>query len=409
MPDLLHLGLPAFTRGSTRFESTVFAFGLTCLGSLSFLFVADNTFVGPMPLIQSLARSDPQSLILDRAHLGFALFVQSCNRTDPVPPAFSSTRLGPTLFVSDFTQLDLPPSSQGMAELELPSPAFDLLHLGSPALLHSFACSGSLAFTFGMSRPGFLSSMPVVDAVKLGFLLSLRSLVCSGLVVLVLDPLRLGPFLLLHTYACLDSSFPAVGVTSVGLLLLLPVVGIATFGLMLSVHNFAWLDLTVLVPDFLHPGLSISFKSFACVDLVVPASDSLHLGPPLFFRSFAQPEFAASISGMSCSGLVSSLSVVSSGYPDFLLFLQSCFRLGPLLLALDFLHIDLSSSLQSFAHSGSTSSLFGATCLDSTLLALDSALLEPVVPLRSHAQLGFAPSTLCATRISSLSSLHSHT
>lgn len=97
--------------------------------------------------------------------------------------------------------------------------------------------------------------------------------------------------------------------------------------------------------------------------------------------------------------------VRSISCPDTPLLLSGLSRCGPLVLAFDFLSLELLSSSKAFAKIDSLPSVLA--CRGSRLLALDFALLGSVLFVRSFAQVDLPSSPMSVTSLESALSLQS--
>lgn len=169
------------------------------------------------------------------------------------------------------------------------------------------------------------------------------------------------------------------------------------------------LDFSSSVLDFLHLGLAMFLHSLACCEPAMPVFDLLHLGSPSPMRSFSRLGFSCSLLGLSRPGSVSLLSTISSALLEPLVLIRSVSRLGFALPVFDFLHIGSLFLLRSMAYFDLFMSASGLSRLDLVflLLAIESTHSESFLPLRSCLHLGLGLLVLDFARADSLLLLRS--
>ena len=192
VPDLLRPELLLSVRSFTCFGLAVPAIGLSCVGPISSLPVADNCLMGSAPFARSLSRPGSSSSALDVAHTDLPAPLKSPAHIGFTAPIMSMVRMGLLASALDLLRLDLALLLHSLARLDSALFVLEPSHLGFPVPLRSFAHLGSSTSLFGLSCPGPVSSLPVTDDSCLGPSFSLQSFARAGSAMPVLDPIHMG-------------------------------------------------------------------------------------------------------------------------------------------------------------------------------------------------------------------------
>ena len=146
-------------------------------------------------------------------------------------------------------------------------------------------------------------------------------------------------------------------------------------GFVLSLFSQVRLDLSFLALEFAHLGASLLLQSISYSGFGLSVLDFLRLGFLLFIRSYACIDSSASMLGLSCTGFVFPLFMIDAVHSGFILFSQSLSCCESVMSTMDFLRLELLPLVQSFACSGSTAPVIGVSCsgLLSFLSLIDSA------------------------------------
>jgi len=166
-----------------------------------------------------------------------------------------------------------------------------------------------------------------------------------------------------------------------------------------------------LIRSFAHPDFMISAVDFVHLEPLPLLRDSAHLDSPMFLPGSSRSGSVFALPVIDSTLLGSSMSVHSSACFDFAL------------LALDLLHLELSTLIQNsgrvdltfpvcgkllsdfllfslgFVHVGLPLFLRSFSCSGSLLLALDFAKAESLLFMRSIVQVGFAPLIFGLSRV----------
>ena len=133
-------------------------------------------------------------------------------------------------------------------------------------------------------------------------------------------------------------------------------------------------------------GFLLPLQGSACLGSVLFVLDFLHMGFFAFLQAFGRGDPMLSVLGLTRLEFVSSLPVVDYTHLGSLTLLRGPAYMGLAPLALDFLHLELLPSLQSFGQTGSPLSLAGVARLDPSLFVLDAVTMASSLSLRSPAR-----------------------
>ena len=331
--------------------------------------------------------------------------------------------------------LGSPAPARSSAHLGLVALILDRLKLGSPLPLQSFVQVGLAVLLVGLSRTDPVSSLSVAESATPGPVVFARSFSRTGLVLLVPDPLRLGPPLPSHSTAHLGSPAFLYGLACSGSVSLLPVVACAHSGPLLLLHSigcpgssilalafghlgfslflqsssrmgpavlaFGMTDVGVspLLLDFVQSGSALFARSLTCPELIPSVPDLLCLDLAPSLRTFGHPDSLALVPGSSCLGFVFLLSVAASTTLGSFLSLRSIAWLGASALVPRYARTDSVPPLRSHGRSGATLPVCGVTCFDSSAFVPDSVHPGSSPLMRSSARSGLV--------VFALDSLHS--
>ena len=294
--DFLQSGLTPSLQSLSRPGAVVLVCGLACSGlSLPAL---DPVSFGFVPPVRSPAQSDFAALVPDSLHPGSSVPIRSSIRLGILLLATDFLDLGPLTFLRSPSHLGLALSVSGLGCPGFLMLAPDLVHMGSASTARSPARLGTAA--------------PVPDSLHPEVPSSPHSACCSDPTLSALDFLHLDALLPLRSLGRLDLASLAFGNARIGFSL--PVLDPALCDSPLLVRSFAYMELAVLVSDYLRLGL-----------ILLP-------------RGFMHAGLAALVPGLTRSDFVFSLSVADSARPGLPALLQSLGRMEPSALALDFLH-----------------------------------------------------------------------
>ena len=194
--DSLHLGSFTPSRCSSCFESLALAFGLSRLGSVSFLSVVASTNLESSSTARTYACLGLPPSALDFLSLGFFMFPRQLCRLGLACLLFGLAWLGFVflLLVVSFSHLGPLMSLRSSARLELPAPAPRYGHTGLALSSRGTQRSGSILSISGLTRPGMLllapdpthlESVPLVHSfVRIDFLPSLLDFLTLGFLTL---------------------------------------------------------------------------------------------------------------------------------------------------------------------------------------------------------------------------------
>ena len=167
----------------------------------------DHLCFDALPLARSPARLDFLVLVLDVSYPGSSPTARNLARIGFIASTSGLSRTGfvSLLSASEGSMPDAPLPLRAPAKLEIPFAVPEPAHLSSLMLLQSCFRLGSTVFTMGLSRPGPVSPLPVVDVVHLASFLPLRSSAWPGSVPPATDSSHVSASLLLRHAASLDS------------------------------------------------------------------------------------------------------------------------------------------------------------------------------------------------------------
>lgn len=225
----------------------------------------------------------------------------------------------------------------------------------------------------------------------------------------LIDAATFEPSMFLHSMACPDfvSLVPDFGIVDLSL----STRSSSKLGSALSLVDFAMVGFMTLIRSFAHPDFMISAVDFVHLEPLPLLRDSAHLDSPMFLPGSSRSGSVFALPVIDSTLLGSSMSVHSSACFDFAL------------LALDLLHLELSTLIQNsgrvdltfpvcgkllsdfllfslgFVHVGLPLFLRSFSCSGSLLLALDFAKAESLLFMRSIVQVGFAPLIFGLSRV----------
>ena len=280
--DSLELELLPAIRGSVRCDSQFPASGQ----SRSDLTLLARSFVtlGLVLLTSSAVRLGAALLALDSSHFGSSALTQNMGRLGLLPLVFDFLFTEPSTLTRGSNRLGSSAFLSGIARTALPAPTLDHVHMGSALPTRSLVClglvmpvpdslhpdfplpphghsrHGPIVFLWGLSRLGFVFSLPVISSTNSGSAPPLRSLLRHGPAALTLDLLHLDPFLLSHSSGKPEAAASMFGISRCGPLVLALDSGLPDF--LPPPQSYARLELLLPVPDLLHMGFGLPLRSF---------------------------------------------------------------------------------------------------------------------------------------------------
>ena len=349
-------------------------------------------------------------LIFSNAHFNFGSSVptRSFAQYGPILPVFGKVSSGFVLMATDAIEAGstLPLQSRsslgaflpaiGRAWLGMPVAVPDPLKSGPLLLVQSLGQSGSAAFALGCCN---LASAP-----------TLRSVSCSGFMVLLFGVTCLGTSLPVLDFILLDVAPPVRGFVRMG-----SVTSICNWatvdvsltlqssfcpGTTIPVVGASWPDSFLSAPDRAETGSALPLRSLGCFGSSPFVSSFLHVGMPLFLRQYACLGSAFPTCGCVSLGLIFPV-------PDFV-------DLGSVPSSKSFAWLSSASSAYNFATLDAPLTLRGAACtglllpafsrllMEVAMLALDFANLGTSVTARSHTRPGLLPLAIAFSQLGAL-------
>ena len=220
--------------------------------------------------------------------MGLAFPLRSSACLSSAAPVMGVSNLGLSTLSFDLVNLESLMLLRCLARSDSPLSVLMQSHIDLTLSLQDYARLGSMVFVFGLARTGFVSVVPVTDAVTLGFAVPVRSFACLESVLSVLDFGSLGSLVLFQGLSHFESSVSICGVARVG-----------------SVFALSLIDTCTL-------GSTLSVRSFACLGSLLLTLDLAHMGSLMLLRSCAHLGSAVLAVGLSRPGLVFALSVVDA-------------------------------------------------------------------------------------------------
>ena len=364
--DRTHLDPSSPAQSFARVGSTVFAFGLTCMGFLFSPPVPDGSFVGsPLPP-RSLARHGSPAPALEFMKPESSPLLRSSCKLDLMASLFGLVRIGSLslLPATDDTMLGPSLSPRSFAHSEPFLPASDLEEVGSSMLTKSLLHPGSAVLVMYMSRMDLLFSLFVSSSAYLDPSVFLRSFAHLGSAVLALD--------------CGHLDFST------------PVRSLARSGPGASCINVLRVSVQVSILGATVLGSSTSLRSPAQLDSAALVPDHARLGSSASLRGSAKPGFTASVLGLTRPGPAFSLSAMDVNHLGSVLSLHSLSHTGPAPSILDAAFFDPTLPVRSLGHPASA------------LPAFDLVHLGSCMSPHSSAHFGFSPFASGDTLLGSL-------
>lgn len=190
-------------------------------------------------------------------------------------------------------------------------------------LLRNFAQVGFLLFLLGLSRAGFVFSLSVIDSTTLDFSMLPKSSGHPGLVLSVFNFADVELLLFVRSFICVELACSVVGLARIG-----------------SVYSLSVLDKTTLEP-------LLFVQSFSCLGFALPVLSFSTVSSSLPLRSISCLGFSVLVFGKSQFELsVSALDWITVGFP---ISVQSRARTASYLFVLSFGHLGLSLLPKSFS------------------------------------------------------------
>lgn len=427
--DFLRLGFFSSARSPMHVE--LFLLVLSTARPESFPPVADSAHAGFCALLQSLARVGPASSTLNFATMGLSMFVRSS-----VQCGFNLSVMGivhtDSLFILSVmgaVELGLASSAHSFSRLGLAMFLFDSAQIDPSASTRNPARAEPSVLAFGLSRPGFVFVLSVVDRTCLdpsvsvhspsqidfpmptsdhahvGLAVPSRGLCCVELLVFVLATCSVGFFPPVMDFAFVDSSMLLRSLTRLDLAMF--PFDAQSISLSMFLQSSARLEPSVLLPglsragpvfvlsviDMALLGFSLLVRSCVCLGSGPSMVDASALGSLTFLKSFTCLGFVVLVVGLSRVGFVSLLSVIDKVHFDPSSLIQSFGHLDSLVLVVD------------FAMVGSPALIRSPACPDSALPMLDFSKMESAMSLRSSLRVGLLVLPTGSSWVGSVSSL----
>ena len=140
------------TRSLMQSDAFLLALGLLCPGLVSLLLVVDCAHFGVPPLLQSSICADFSALVLDLATLEISLLIRSSEYAGPLSTVFGLTCLGSVFMLpaTDYALVESLVLLKSLGRIGVLILILDLVKLESPFLLH------------GVAKPEFSLSSSIV-------------------------------------------------------------------------------------------------------------------------------------------------------------------------------------------------------------------------------------------------------
>ena len=363
LQQLIHLG------------SAVSMFGLNRIDSLFVLPVADYACCGSSTFVRSFAQPGLTLSVPDSTKCGFSTSLQNVAQSELCSPAFGVCKFdyAQLMSVVNYVIMGSLVLLRSFAHIGSAASVLDLVKVGLALSLQGLGRAAPSMLTIGMARCDF--SLSIFGAIPVESLPSLRSLACLESPVSAIFVGHPGSSMFLRSFSKADPMMLAPGIARLELVSLLPVMESTTLGSPSLVHGSTCCDSAVLVLDFLHLDFASSVRSMVCTGL------------------------AQLIFGLSRLGLLSSPSLISSSYLDFLVFLRSFAYLEFVLSAPRPTEMGLVLLLHNAARSGPAPLVSGRTWGGSPSPTLDFATPELFLSLQSFVQLDPAPLAIEMTNL----------
>ena len=307
--------------------------------------------------------------------------VMECAHLGTLAAARASACLGTAVFALGRATPALPLSIQSSAWVEPAAFAFDFLKPDLVPPLRSFQCSD---FLLPVTKNLCCEpSLPVLDSAHMGAFSTLRSCGHLDSALSVVEPASLGSPMLLKSMAQPGTSTAAYGTYRTGLLSLLPVA------------DFLHPDLLLPAQSMSRPDPAISALNYMNAGFVSPAQTSVRAGSP------------ASVMGLTCSGLLFSLSAAELCHLEALSFAKTFARVGFVASVLQFSNLGSVVPSRSYYHVGPFASVSGQLRLDFALFLLGMVELDLLLFPQSLVRLDLSPFALNRVNVEPVLSLQS--
>lgn len=448
--DSTHLETLLVLRSSGHLRSAVPPPGSACSGSVSPLSVLDPTHLDSLMLMRSRAQSNAPLFVIDLLHSRALLAARLFACLNVAIPAFSISQIGPLLSLLDLLHLDLSTASQLLARsgsaillsglawirsvssppvpdtassdiallshstgrLDLSSAALDLLHLDSTSAARSSARSRPAMFLPGLSRLGFVFSLPVPDSTYLRMLLSPKSSTRAEAVAVALDLAHSNVSLVLRSSSKFDSTVLLFGLSCLGSVFSLLVLDRVHFGFPSILQSLSCSNSSMFLPGYQQMEFPLLIQSLSRMESVTTMPDYAHVDTILPSRGFGQLGSALAMLDVVCMDLTLSFRSVSRSelvtfVPDFAhpksaAILHSSSYAGTALVALDSTQLGMSALLQVLTRLGSVFLISGLVKTKSSSFLLEFMQCEFLVPLKSFLQMNVSLSALDLLHLDSM-------
>ena len=356
--------------------------GLSCSGFVFFLSLIDCGHLGfPLPVRSFI---QPESLLLALDHTGFEPFLspQSIAHLDSLLLVLALAKAGSPFLPLDCAVLGSTISLRSIACFDLLIPLLEASTLGLLMFLHSYSHMGFRLPATGLTRTGSVFALSVMGPMHVEPLSFIRSLARPDSYMLVLEFTKSDFLVSLRDVTHSSSPLSCFGLTRVGFVFALSVTDVAHMDLPSLAQSLSHIAFLTLACDFSSVGLALFSKNLGrlssaifvmgmtCIGSSLLILCGMQVGPPVFVQSFAhsalailacgfehfdffplprnlaRSESTLLVSGLTCVGFASSLSLVDSYTMDLSMSLRGLGRFELLLSPLDFLHLGSSPFLR---------------------------------------------------------------
>ena len=382
--DFSCLELPLFLQGSGHLGFLLFLVGLTRVGFVFGLLVADMSQLEPAVFLRSFSYLSFAIPPIDYSTIGLSIFTHSFACVECSLPAIGKAQMDLPLFASDFPCLELLIFLRSFGHLGSGSLLFDCSHLGLAVSLRHVLQLEELLLIFSMSR---LEPILLMLDMTLGSSVSPRAFVHPDSLVLISSFAELGLLVFSQSFACTGSPSLLFELSHLGSFAFLK--SCAQTDLALSLEGLACLEFVfaLLVTENTPMGFFLFPRAFARLELSFSHLDFSNMALAPFLRNFACPAFPPLVPGAGCLG--SCPSVLGAGSMGFSISPQSLACLSLATFVLGSCDLGLLPPIKQLVCSDSSMPLIGPCSSGYTtrLSVLGAVNLGPSFSLRSFCRL----------------------